>query len=75
NEDKNPPRYAYLPFGGGHRTCIGQDLALLELKTAITRLMQRITIEDPGKEANNSGGFIQRVTCYPKHMAVRVIID
>ncbi|CAF0956763.1 unnamed protein product [Adineta steineri] len=75
NEDRNPPRYAYMPFGGGHRTCIGQDLALLELKTAITRLMQRITIEDPGKEANNSGGFIQRVTCYPKHMAVRVIID
>jgi cytochrome P450 len=75
NEDKSPPKYAYMPFGGGHRTCIGQDLALLELKTAITRLMQRVTIEDPGKEENNSGGFIQCVTCFPKHMAVRVTID
>jgi cytochrome P450 len=75
DEDKCPPRYAYMPFGGGHRTCIGQDLAFLELKTIITRLMQRITIQDPGEEANNSGGFTQRVTCYPKHMAVRVIMD
>ena len=75
NEDQSPPRYAYMPFGGGHRTCIGQDLALLELKTAITRLMQRITIEDVGNEENNSGGFAQRVTCFPKHMAVRVTTD
>jgi cytochrome P450 len=75
HEDKYPLRYAYLPFGGGHRTCIGQDLAILELKIAITRLMQRVTIEDPGKEANNSGGFIQHITCFPKHMAVRVNMD
>ena len=42
--------------------------ALLEFKTTIIRLMQCITIEDPGKESNNCGGFIQGVTCYPKHM-------
>lgn len=47
DEDKSPPRYAYLPFGGEHRACIGQDFAILEFKTAITRLMQRITIEQP----------------------------
>ena len=75
DEDKSPPRYAYLPFGGGHRACIGQDLAILELKTAITRLMQRVTIEDPGCEHNNSGGFIQHITCFPKHLTVRVTID
>lgn len=75
NEDKYPPKYAYMPFGGGHRNCIGQDLALLELKIAITRLMQRITIEDPGSEENNSGGFRQHITCFPKHMAVRVTMD
>jgi cytochrome P450 len=74
-QDKYPPKYAYLPFGGGHRQCIGQDLAILELKIAITRLMQRVTFEDPGNEQNNSGGFIQRVTCFPKHMAVRVTMD
>ncbi|CAF1041887.1 unnamed protein product [Rotaria magnacalcarata] len=75
DEDKHPPPYAYMPFGGGHRACIGQDLALFELKIAIARLMQRITIEDAGNEANNSGGFIQRITCFPKHVAVRVYMD
>jgi cytochrome P450 len=75
DEDKYPSQYAYMPFGGGHRACIGQDLAFLELKTAITRLLQRVTIVDAGNEGNNSGGFIQRVTCFPKHMAVRVFMD
>jgi cytochrome P450 len=75
NEDKNPPQYAYIPFGGGHRACAGQDLAFFELKVAITRLMQRVTFEDPGDEANNTGGFIQRITCFPKHLAVRVRIN
>ena len=75
NEDKNPPRYAYMPFGGGHRACAGQDLAFFELKIAITRLMQRVTFEDPGTEANNSGGYMQRITCFPKNMAVRARID
>ncbi|CAF0771106.1 unnamed protein product [Rotaria sordida] len=75
DEDKHPTPYAYMPFGGGHRACIGQDLALFEFKIAITQLMQRITIEDAGNEANNSGGFIQRITCFPKHVAVRVYMD
>jgi cytochrome P450 len=75
DEDKNPPQYAYLPFGGGHRVCPAQDLAFFELKIAITRLMQRVTFEDPGDEANNSGGFLQIITCIPKHMAVRVRVD
>ncbi|CAF4432211.1 unnamed protein product, partial [Rotaria magnacalcarata] len=46
-----------------------------ELKTIITRLMQRVTFVDPGNEANNSGGMIQRITCYPKHLAIRVYVD
>ncbi|CAF4042177.1 unnamed protein product, partial [Rotaria sp. Silwood2] len=75
DEDKYPTPYAYMPFGGGHRTCIGQDLALFEFKIVITRLMQRIIIEDAGNEANNSGGFMQRITCFPKHVAIRVYMD
>ncbi|CAF2181970.1 unnamed protein product [Rotaria magnacalcarata] len=75
HEDKHPPHCAYMPFGGGHRACAGQDLALLELKVLVARLMQRVTFIDPGNEANNSGGMIQRITCYPKHVAVRVHLD
>ena len=75
DQDKTPPHGAYLPFGGGHRACPGQELAIFDLKIAITRLMQRVTFEDPGKEADNSGGFMQRITCLPKHLAVRVHMD
>ncbi|CAF2098402.1 unnamed protein product [Rotaria magnacalcarata] len=75
HEDKNPPHCVYKPFGGGHRACAGQDLAFFELKTIITPLMQRVTFVDPGNEANNSGGMIQRITCYPKHLAIRVYVD
>jgi cytochrome P450 len=75
NEDKNPPQHVFLTFGGGHRACAGQDLAFFELKVAITRLMQRVTFEDPGDEANNTGGCIQRITCFPKNLAVRVRLD
>jgi cytochrome P450 len=64
-----------MPFGGGHRACAGQDLAFFELKIAITRLMQRVTFEDPGAEADNSGGCIQRITCFPKNLAVRVRVN
>ncbi|CAF1275368.1 unnamed protein product [Rotaria sordida] len=46
-EDKNHHPLAMIPFGGGHRACIGQELAWLELKTIIVRMMQRdITFED-----------------------------
>ena len=74
DDDKYPPQCAYMPFGGGHRACVGQDLAFLQLRTIIARLMQRVTFEDPGDEANNSGGWTQRLTCFPKHLAVRVRI-
>jgi cytochrome P450 len=72
NEDKNPPQYAYMPFGGGHRACAGQHLAFFELKVVFTRLMQRVTFEDPGDEGNNAGGYLQRLTCFPKNVAVRI---
>ncbi|CAF4256343.1 unnamed protein product, partial [Rotaria sordida] len=32
-EDKNHHPLAMIPFGGGHRACIGQELTWLELKT------------------------------------------
>ncbi|CAF0843135.1 unnamed protein product, partial [Didymodactylos carnosus] len=74
SEDKNHHPYALIPFGGGHRACIGQDLAKLELKIIITRLMQFITFEDGGEDIN-SGGHKQGLTVTPKNLAVYVQFD
>ncbi|MEZ4453054.1 MAG: cytochrome P450 [Nannocystaceae bacterium] len=35
------PRFAYFPFGGGSRVCIGQAFALLEARLCLAALIQR----------------------------------
>lgn len=39
------PRYAYLPFGGGRRICLGAGLAQLELTLALAVLSQSVRVD------------------------------
>jgi len=39
------PAYAYLPFGGGQRLCIGSHLAMLEARVILSRVLQRYRLE------------------------------
>ena len=39
------PRYAYLPFGAGHRTCSGSHFALMEGQILLATLARRVRFE------------------------------
>jgi cytochrome P450 len=43
-QERQRPRYAYLPFGGGPHTCIGMVLARLELALVIATLARRFRL-------------------------------
>ncbi|CAF3045687.1 unnamed protein product [Rotaria sp. Silwood2] len=70
--DANHHPFVFAPVGGGHRACIGQDLAQLELKAIIIRLMQFVTFVDT---PNNNDGHLQRMAVVPKELAVSIKFD
>jgi cytochrome P450 len=39
------PKGAYVPFGGGSRTCIGMRFGLLEVKTIASAILERFSLE------------------------------
>jgi cytochrome P450 len=48
--DPHTHEYAYFPFGGGPRHCIGMRFARLELKAALGTLCRRLEFENPPEE-------------------------
>lgn len=45
------PRFAYFPFGGGQRQCLGKNFALIEARLAIPLMIQRyrFSLQEPNK--------------------------
>jgi cytochrome P450 len=42
--EKHIPRYAYFPFGGGPRVCIGNSFALLEAQLIVATMAQHVRL-------------------------------
>lgn len=40
-------RYSFIPFGGGHRVCIGEHFARLESRVVTARILQKFTPSTP----------------------------
>ena len=62
------PRYAYLPFSGGPRVCIGNHFALMEGALVLATLLQRADFEPAGAEVQPEMG----ATLRPKGMSMRI---
>lgn len=55
------PRFAYFPFGGGPRSCIGARLAMVETVVVVAALTRRFRLRHaPGREVVAEGGILLR---------------
>jgi len=58
------PKGAYVPFGGGSRTCIGMRFGQLEVRAIVTLILSRVTLALPESFALD---IRQMPTISPKH--------
>jgi cytochrome P450 len=59
--EPNIPRYAFIPFGGGPRVCIGNQFAMLEARLVLATIAQHFRLElKPGFSTQPKRAFTLR---------------
>jgi cytochrome P450 len=66
-----PDTYTWVPFGGGTRRCLGASFALMEMRVALRRILER-TVLRPVRDAPEPAQF-RAITLAPKD-GVRVTL-
>lgn len=68
---EQPPRYAFIPFGAGSRTCIGNAFAMLEMQVILATMVQHVELS---LEAGQQFEPNMEVTLRPQN-GVRVRVE
>jgi cytochrome P450 len=66
-----PDTYSWLPFGGGTRRCLGASFAMMELRIALRRILERCHLR-PARPRPERAQF-RAITLAPRH-GVRVLV-
>jgi cytochrome P450 len=67
----NPESYAWIPFGGGVRRCIGASFAQVEMKTVLREVLRRVRLRAATQRPER--GVIRHVTVVPGRGARAVL--
>jgi cytochrome P450 len=67
-----PESYAWIPFGGGVRRCIGASFAQVEMRTVLREVLRRVRLRAPSHRPER--GVIRHVTVVPGR-GCRVVVD
>jgi cytochrome P450 len=65
--------YAWIPFGGGVRRCIGASFAQVEMRTVLREVLRRVRLRAPS--ARPERGVIRHVTVVPGRGARAVVSE
>ncbi len=61
--DGAPESYAWIPFGGGIRRCIGASFAQVEMRTVLREVLRRVRLRAPTQRPER--GVVRHVTVVP----------
>jgi cytochrome P450 len=64
--------YAWIPFGGGVRRCIGASFAQVEMRTVLREVLKRVRLSAPSPRPER--GSIRHVTVVPAR-GCRVVVE
>ncbi len=65
---EGPPAWAWIPFGGGNRRCVGASLALVEMRIVLGTILERLELRPADEEPERVSR--RRFTLAPEHDAV-----
>jgi cytochrome P450 len=67
-----PDTYAWIPFGGGIRRCIGASLAQLEMRRVLHVVLRRARLRAADPEPDRP---VRRAIVYPPRRGARIVLE